>query len=91
MFAELVEQRLSAAETRVDVDHGGGLARRESDQRHIALAPAVVDVVVTAESDDRRPPHRRLFAGRILQQLDKRLGIRASGFVGEQIDEPVHA
>src|SRR5258708_5104206 len=55
------------------------------------LAPAVVNVVVAAESDDRRPPHRRLFAGRVLHQLDERPGVRASGFVGEQIDEPVHA
>src|SRR5579862_5100984 len=90
VLAESGEQSLGPAEPGYIVENGCGFARRESDERHVTLAAALVDVVVNAEADDRRPEHFRLFACRLLHQFDQHLGIRALRFVREPIDECGH-
>src|ERR1700693_1846271 len=52
VLAELREQRLGVAESGHAVQNICGLARRKTDQRHIALTPALVFVVVAAEANN---------------------------------------
>src|SRR5262249_56591660 len=85
--SELREQELRAIETGCAIEHRRSLARREPDHRHVALAPAVIDIVDAAEADDRRPPHRGLLARRIRHELDERLRIAAPCLVGNGRDE----
>src|SRR5664279_1834467 len=90
VLAELCEQRFGAAKPGHAIQNDCGLTWRKSDQRHIALAPAVVRIVDAAEADDGRAPHFRLFAGRALHQLDERLRVRALGLVHDGLDECRH-
>src|SRR6185436_3547112 len=50
-------QQCGPREIRREIDHQPGLAWREGGQRHVALAPALVDVVDRAEPDDAGSPH----------------------------------
>src|SRR5271154_3083963 len=81
VLAELGQQRLGVVGASYAVENRRGFARREADNRHIALTPTLVLVVVTAEADDGWSPHLRLFPGRVLQQFHERLGVVALGRV----------
>src|SRR5271154_792273 len=86
MRAELGEQRLMVAACLQAIENDRGLTRRKTHQRHIALAPALIRVVVAAKADDRWSPHLGLLARRTLHQLNQRLGVRTLGLVRERIE-----
>ena len=48
VLAELSQQLIGIAKPRHAIENGGGLTRRKTGQRGIALAPALVGVVVAA-------------------------------------------
>jgi hypothetical protein len=53
VLAEFSEQHLSAAESSHHIKNNYSLTRRETSERHIALAPAVIPVVIAAEAHYR--------------------------------------
>src|SRR6202040_3119123 len=57
MLAESCEQRRSLAKPDHAIQNGCGLTWRESNNRHIALPPTLVSVVVAAEANNGWPPH----------------------------------
>src|SRR5579862_7548909 len=87
VLPELREQRLRVAGRPQSVKNIGGLSRGKTHDRHVALTAALVFVVVGSETDDRRSPHLRLFAGGALHKLGELLRVGPFGGVRKRVDE----
>ena len=91
VLAEFRQHRLGVAGCIHAIQNIGGLPRRKTDERHIALTPALVFVVVAAEANNRWPPQLRLLPRRSLHVLDESLRVRAADWIREGIDKCRHA
>src|SRR5215469_2312012 len=87
MFAELGQHLFGIGGASQSIEYCCRLARRKPDDRHVALAAAVVGVVITAETDNRSAPHLRLLVRCALHQLDQLHGICALRVIGNRLEE----
>lgn len=87
MFPEFRKERIVRGDFGHQIDRQILFARGEPGYEPISLAASGVFVVVTAEPDDARSPHRRAFAGYFFHQGEEGPAIAAFVFVFDAIDE----
>jgi hypothetical protein len=87
MLAEPGSQCLRAAESGHVIQNSCGLARRKTDEGHIALATTVILIVVAAKTYDGWSPHLWFFAGRALHQFHECFGVCAPGRIRESLNK----
>src|SRR5262245_26533629 len=63
------------------------LARRESDDNHVALASAFIPVVMAAEADDTAAPHFRFHTRDLLHQFQDGEAVFTLSLVGNAVEE----
>src|SRR5262245_19164825 len=90
MFAQSHEQVVSLVKAAHIADGQTLLARRESDEDRIPLAPTCIRIVIAAEPDDTAAPHLGFQSGDLLHKLQELETILPLALIGNSVEKLVN-